>query len=1581
MPAPADREKALDTALAQIDRQFGKGSVMRLGDEVRVPLEVIPTGSIALDVALGLGGLPRGRVVEIYGPESSGKCMTADTYIWSDRGLETVAEIFDRAGQQASCTSRVSDVRELGLRVVNERGELETVAALTHNNRKPVLNVRLRSGRSVSVTHNHPLRVVSERGFIVWRKAGDIRPGDTVVSALFGADEAACGESLSEDEAVFLGYLVAEGSLKGRNAVRFTNWDPEVAQEYTRLAEQLFGSVVRHYDGKEHCIFDTKLRARLADEYGLEYVNAPLKTVPQRVRVAGAKVQRAFLSALFEGDGWIDPASTIGLGTASQELGRQVQLMLYGLGIPATLQTTFNQSYQRDYYSVIINPSVGHRFLELVGFRSQRRASQVQAHFRRSTRDPQFENVPHLRGLLTDLRDSLGGDREFDAIAGDLFRTDMELSCSRTRLAKIVAWLDRRPQKLSVGTQSLVEHLRELSTASYTYESVAAVEDGGLQPTFDLMVPDTHSFVANGVLSHNTTVALHAVANAQKAGGIAAFIDAEHALDPEYAQKLGVDTDALLVSQPDTGEQALEIADMLIRSGALDIIVIDSVAALVPRAEIEGEMGDSHVGLQARLMSQALRKLTGALSHSKTTAIFINQLREKIGVMFGCVTYDTRIALSDGSQRKIGEIVEGRESVEVLSYDPTSGGIVPRRVTNWFDNGDTQEFVELSVRRGATGRGTPATSTLELTNNHPVRTPGGWREAGEIIAGDRVMAPQLARLSDQQWQVVLGGLLGDAALSQAASHDGCSARFRLGHGARQADYIDWKAGMFGNIGQTRSVRPNGSVHIDLTPLPELAELREVVYFGDGKKHVTWDYLKALTPLALAIWYQDDASFTLRSMGLQMRTVGGSGRSQVCVEAMSPGSRERLRDHLRDSFGLEARLHPRGTRQMAVLTFTTAATARLHELIAPYVHPSMQYKLLPRFQGKFDVEPEFVEPEMLLMPARVVDRRTVHHDQPVGRYDIEVEGTHNYFADGVMVHNSPETTTGGKALKFYASIRLDVRRIETLKDGTEPVGNRTRCKVVKNKCLAEGTRVFDPTTGVTHRIEDIVDGRLPVHVVAMDKAGHLAARPVVSWFDQGTQDVVRVATRGAEITVTPDHRVFTENGWVEAGSLHPGDRIARPRSFGTTGDAMPVTADEARLLGYLIGDGYVGGKTPVTFTNTAPSLREDCVRIAAALGCEAHELHDHQIAMSHRPGEQDGVLELARRAGIWGKPAWEKSIPQWFFDDDVHPDLIGQMLFGLLESDGHVSVEQPGATRVGFTTTSEQLAQQIHWLLLRQDVMSSVRRYDPTHKRPSIIEGREVRGTRDCFEVRVTGSDNVSRFAEVVPTWGPRGSALVHAMGVQEGRRGSSQQTYLPTTVTAPVLEHLRRRGVSCSEVATLLGRATGTASAGLAQLLGTPRLRRDRIATLAAALDDGFLDEVLAEQVAYATVRSVVPAGRVRTFDLEVEEHHNLVAEDIVVHNCAPPFKQAEFDILYGQGISREGGLIDMGVEHGFVRKSGAWYTYEGDQMGQGKENARAFLKDNPDLSDEIEKKIKEKLGVGARLDDPTPPAEVPVEF
>jgi recombination protein RecA len=484
---------------------------------------------------------------------------------------------------------------------------------------------------------------------------------------------------------------------------------------------------------------------------------------------------------------------------------------------------------------------------------------------------------------------------------------------------------------------------------------------------------------------------------------------------------------------------------MLIRSGAIDLVVVDSVAALVPRAEIEGEMGDSHVGLQARLMSQALRKITGALSNTGTTMIFINQLREKIGVMFGCFSYDSRVVLADGSTEKIGKIVNQKLPVEVLSYDPEADAVVPRKVVSWFDNGVTERFLQFTVEKSG-GNGL---ARFAATENHLIRTPGGWREAGELIAGDRVMVAEPQRLSEQQWQVVLGSLLGDGNLSPNR-RDRHGVRFRLGHGARQRDYLDWKVSLLGNIPCSRREDSRGAVFADFTPLPELGELQQAVYLGDGKKTISWEYLKALTPLALAIWFMDDGSFTVRSQGLQERTAGGSGRVQFCIEAMTAGSRDRLVDYRKDTHGFGVSWRPAGAAGKAVLTFDTASSRRFLDLIAPYVHPSMDHKLLPGQRGQFSVEPQFVEPTMRPVPARVLDVHVKPKTRSMHRFDIEVEGSHSYFVDGVMVHNSPETTTGGKALKFYASVRLDIRRIEALKDGAEVIGNRTRVKVVKNK---------------------------------------------------------------------------------------------------------------------------------------------------------------------------------------------------------------------------------------------------------------------------------------------------------------------------------------------------------------------------------------------------------------------------------------------------------------------------------------------------------------------------------------------------
>ncbi len=351
--------------------------------------------------------------------------------------------------------------------------------------------------------------------------------------------------------------------------------------------------------------------------------------------------------------------------------------------------------------------------------------------------------------------------------------------------------------------------------------------------------------------SGKTTLALTIIANAQKAGGNAVFIDAEHALDANYAGKLGVDIANLHVAQPDTGEEALEIADTLVRSGAVDIVVIDSVAALVPRAEIEGEMGDSHVGLQARLMSQALRKLTGTINKSRTCVIFINQIRMQIGVMFGCFHHDTRVLLADGTSEKIGRIVSQKLPVEVLSWNEKTGAIEPRPVVGWFDNGPADHFIQFEVEGGPSGR-----RCFAATPNHTIFTPDGEVAAEELEVGSEVLV---------------------------------------------------------------SVEDHA--------------------FTDGQ----------------------------------------------------PGSSS-------------------GT-----------AVASLPALRAGV--------------------------------AKVVKKRIMPPSEDMHRFDIEVEGNHTYLVDGVVVHNSPETTAGGRALKFYASVRLDIRRIQTLKDGETAVGNRTKVKVVKNKVAA------------------------------------------------------------------------------------------------------------------------------------------------------------------------------------------------------------------------------------------------------------------------------------------------------------------------------------------------------------------------------------------------------------------------------------------------------------------------------------------------------------------------------------------------
>ncbi len=540
--------------------------------------------------------------------------------------------------------------------------------------------------------------------------------------------------------------------------------------------------------------------------------------------------------------------------------------------------------------------------------------------------------------------------------------------------------------------------------------------------------------------SGKTTLGYHIIAEAQREGGQAAFIDAEHALDPNYAKAVGVNVDNLLISQPDSGEQGLEISEMLVRSGAVDVIVIDSVAALVPRAELEGEMGDAHMGLQARLMSQALRKLVGAISKSRTTVIFINQIREKIGVMFGCLHYHARVMLADGRTEMIGKIVNQRMPVEVSSYDPVAKNIQPRRVVNWFNNGNAEYFLQLEVEGG------PGRHCFGVTPNHLIFTPRGEVPAGQLREGDDVLAVvQDYRVTDDQLQVLLGGALGDGSLRKVSVH---SARFRVGHSEAQQGYVRWKHWMLEPF-SLRLGRIGNGIGFDTIPFPTLADLRASLYGADGERKVTASVLNQLDARGVAVWYGDDGSF----MGHFDRW--GRGKAVLYNKSLDGDARQRVAA-LFERLGVGTP-HDDGRG----FWFSAEQTARFHKLIAPYLHPSIDYKLHPNLRGRFAWQPDLSDAHLngtrlaarsyrRAVPAKILRIHLKPFKRSMRRFDLEIEGNHTYLVDGVVVHNSPETTTGGRALKFYASVRMEIRRTENIKSGDEVKGIRARVKVVKNK---------------------------------------------------------------------------------------------------------------------------------------------------------------------------------------------------------------------------------------------------------------------------------------------------------------------------------------------------------------------------------------------------------------------------------------------------------------------------------------------------------------------------------------------------
>lgn len=529
--------------------------------------------------------------------------------------------------------------------------------------------------------------------------------------------------------------------------------------------------------------------------------------------------------------------------------------------------------------------------------------------------------------------------------------------------------------------------------------------------------------------SGKSTLAQHAVAQAQATGGNVGYIDAENALDPIYAAAIGVKVEDLVISQPDDGEQGLNIARDMVKSNLFDLVVVDSVAALTPRAEIAGDIGDASVGAQARMMSQSLRIITHDLKKTNTSIIFINQLREKIGVMFGCFHYNARVVLADGTTETIGKIVNQKMDVEVLSYDESSGKIVPRRIVDWHDNGKAESFLQFEVDKGSK----QGVSKFACTANHMIFTPEGERPAGEIREGDMVLGRIPTRnFSDDQWQIVLGSVIGDGSVRCSKYN----TSLRISHGPAQRGYSDWKAHALA------IPDPREEFSVSSRSLDEFRSLAGLKRAGAEARTLPTSLVDSIDARGVAIWYMDDGSLS----GCSEKW--GAGKASISVKSLDVGSRNALADRVHALGGGRAHVSDRGTM------IWSGENARLFfNMVSPFVMDEMSHKL-PTYakHGEWAVRPVLDFSDQLIP---VVVRRIYEKPQTrsMKKFDITVEGNHNYFVDDVLVHNSPETTPGGRALKFYSSVRLDIRRKETLKRGTDAFGIESEVKVVKNKVAA------------------------------------------------------------------------------------------------------------------------------------------------------------------------------------------------------------------------------------------------------------------------------------------------------------------------------------------------------------------------------------------------------------------------------------------------------------------------------------------------------------------------------------------------
>ena len=536
-----------------------------------------------------------------------------------------------------------------------------------------------------------------------------------------------------------------------------------------------------------------------------------------------------------------------------------------------------------------------------------------------------------------------------------------------------------------------------------------------------------------------TTICLHLIAEAQKKGLNVAYIDAEHALDEKYAKAIGVDWEKLkpTLFQPMNGEDAFQYGQELLKTGELQLLIFDSTSGMLPKSQMEAEPGGSNMGKHALLFSKEVPKVNIFAANNNAIVVFVSQLREKIGIMFGCFHYDTIVNFADGRSIPIGKVVDEKITGDVYTLNEKTGSIEIKPIVDWHDNGKINhidDFISF-ITNSLDGKGKYG---ITCTKNHELLTSGNvWKKAKDITIEDKLVSKYLEKINGSLAEFLQGSFIGDCSLKKNKNKGYFSYQDN-----ENLEYVRWKINKLSPFFKFTTVKIKSGIRYDSEQSTELLKIKEKIVNRDPLY-----LLNNFSPLGMAILYMDDGHYdNKKSHNRALISFKRFKNNQYVLDI--------ILEKFKSIFGENISINYKNGN----MSFHKDTTTKLFEMIHIYIPECMQYKLHENFRNKYI---DFSLSNNAIWKSEVVNildisvgsKRKFRNKR---KFDISIQDNHNYMVgslhNGIFVHNSPETTQAGNTLKFFASNRIDLRR-SLEKEGDEVIGINTKFKVLKCKTSA------------------------------------------------------------------------------------------------------------------------------------------------------------------------------------------------------------------------------------------------------------------------------------------------------------------------------------------------------------------------------------------------------------------------------------------------------------------------------------------------------------------------------------------------